>query len=700
MTDGTKPQDPPRTQSIYNTNARPSGQFVGETLIPDKFAVWATGVYQYRPRRGAGQTPPAGPATPTFRGGGSVGPGPRLGAVAGLLSDRFVGDDASEAEDAAQAQSMGGGMDGDMDGDMDGGASSALLPPSIHATPPAGQLRDWVQLTTRPVWVTGFAERVDKLNSAAVPQELICVTTRRSRDDAEQNVWLPISKVLVKKHVEALSEEGLPIRSTAAQGLERYFEQSIAANRSRLPWRRLASRLGHYPIESDDPQAHGYLLSDGWIGDPTQAVEFDKRGRSPFNQGLYKSGSFAAWRDKFLEISALGIVSRWLTHSIFASPLLHILSARSFIIHHWGHTSAGKTALAQFAISAWGDPVQLKSTFNATDIAMTEMFGYLTDLPVLFDELQASTNKAHDTFIYNVCNEVGRLRAKPGGLLESSVDAYKTIVRTTGEEAIVGNLDLGGQTGRVLQVCAVGCTDAYAGEVHEWLHAKNFGTAGPKFLQYILDCQATDPGFYSLLRQYREDFSAQLDNAFPALRARRRHLAVVATCQWILYTMPELYALDPVEAQQRALADAFEISQLILDKDGEAKTPGERARQRLVGDFTANRGSWIDSEDPEEYARLKRAKTPSGLMGLVMRKTTTGAADDEVWLVPTTIRQQLSRAGFSESRVIADWKESGLLQRGRDKKSTQIRTIPRTDPQTYRRRARFFIMRAADFFAL
>lgn len=552
---------------------------------------------------------------------------------------------------------------------------------TLDKTPSTWRRSRLHQLSTLPMWVSSLAKRLD------TGEELVEVSTIDLQSGEVVQVWVTRADVLNRRKLETLAKYGLPVRSQKAAELEDYFDRSLALNRERIPWQHMAARLGQYEIPDKYGRSvgTGFLLSDRWIGPEGTHVSLDEREASRFNKRMLQSGNPDAWLAKFHEICDKNKLARWLTHMAFASPVLDLVRNRTFIIHHWGKTSGGKTALAQFAMSAWGDPQDLKATFNATEIGMIEMFKYINNLPLLFDELQASRNKDQSTMIYNICNETGRIRGGQRGGLEATIDGWKSVVRTTGEESIIGEVDLGGQTNRVLQINEQGLTSEEAGALHEWFAEGHHGWGGVLFLQRLVQI-ANREDARERLQRIRDEFVDHFKSSHPALGARGRHFALAAVVQYLVYRAPAFYGLDEDDAKERALLDGRFVAGKVLEGDADTASPGEDALAFFQQTVMSDSRMWLDPMNANDLDTMSSGKHAGKLLGVLME------AKNEVWLSPNVAKRLITQEGWPIQRVLSDWTKNNVIQRTKDRRTTLARSYGKL-------KGRWYVLDYEKFFA-
>ena len=532
------------------------------------------------------------------------------------------------------------------DAQIDGGPQDVNLVPSLVNTPEPIRRAQLRRITDRPMWIEGFARTID------TKEELICIGFSRIEDHAHDSVWVSRVQLSDRKQLETLAAYGLPIRTGNATDVETYFSRAIGENAPNFDWDLTASRCGMYP-RGDKNQHIGFLRGDEWIG-PAPKVVLDPRGSGQFASAFYASGDHAQWDAKFREIAAKNATCNVLLHSAFTSPIMRLIEQRSFIMHHWGMSSSGKTALLRLCMSVYGDPIALTSSFNATAIGAIEIFRHIDNLPIAYDELQASTNKEHATLVYNFVQEKGRRRAKQYGGLAGEVNTWRTMIRTTGEEPLVGNgkIDFGGQRNRVIEVNNQTLSSPEARDLHHWLGRRHFGHAGRAFLSTLTHTYNRDPGFKQRLYDTYQDYARQLDARVPGLDARADPFAAIVLAGRLAGAW--IFGEDPKAYGAKLLEDAVQVASGVVD-DEDSDTIVDRALTLLREHAMSQPSAWINVDSTDGRARLNE-QSYSYLVGVF------SPSAGEVWLIPTEANKILRKAGMSERRIWTDLRKEGSLQ--------------------------------------
>lgn len=328
----------------------------------------------------------------------------------------------------------------------------------------------------------------------------------------------------------------------------------------------------------------------------------------------------------------------------FTIPNGHAFWSNGFVSHN--------TALAKFAMSAWGDPARLTQSFNRTQLSFVELFRHIDDLPLTFDELQASGMKDHATLIYALCLEQGRGRASPDGRLQEQIASWRSVVRMTGEEPIIGKggmVDLGGQANRVVQIGTPVLTQEQGSATHRWLEGRHFGWGGLRFLQGLQQLMEFPDGEQALQDKFDEFRSEIFGQLSESVHSRVLHLSIVALATYLANRW--FFDMDPAEAKAGAIADAISVGKTIAQEEIR-ETLAEQALQLFRDHFASHRGTWYDLSDPQQQDLLATGN---------YRQLTGVLAPNEIWLIQKEANMLLNKAGFPQRRVWADLHRLGIL---------------------------------------
>lgn len=516
-----------------------------------------------------------------------------------------------------------------------GGKAMPAMPDASVELPPAFAAHR-KRIALRPIWLSGIGHTIDT-------QEPLVQLSYYTVDGQLQSVWLSRGQITDHQKLAALGANGLPIDSVGTKACLIYLREQEALNGTLLPMLKVGHRTGPY-IHGDKM---GWLVGRQWIGPANVHMESDPRANQRHVVAYSAHGDAQSWLDKWRELREVSWVNRFLVGATFAAPLLRFVKCRTFIIHHWGDSSHGKTAMAMFALSAWGNPELLYSSLNRTAISITEVFKHVTDLPVLYDEKQVSTVSSAE-LIYSICTGAGRERgAKEGGLRQDRLN-WLTIARTTGEVPLITSSDVGGQFNRVLQIHSKAFEDKRHAETIYPFTNEHHGYAGPAFLRELEQVvnMPNNVGTQFVMQLFQELREA-LINRIGLDSNHAAYAACVATAQ----TLAERWLLniDINVAKEQALDDATNALRETAPK--KQLSYSERALSKLRDHWIANPGLYGDDTSAEGRERAARQMFLKGV-----------EHDWGMVFVPHEANDILIKAGYEPERVWRDFDAQGWLQ--------------------------------------
>jgi hypothetical protein len=519
--------------------------------------------------------------------------------------------------------------------------------PSLKDCPSPAQRTNLRRICHEPVWIRRFGRVLDS------DEQLLELAYKDALTGEIVATWVDRLQIASKQAITALSRNGVPVTEGTSISLMHFLDAALHLNGGKLEIHQIVRRTGAHEIK----EGIGWMIGDRWIGPINTRVVPDPRSRADFSDGFTVSGDEDQWFATFKRVAEIGPVARWLIYSAFAAPLLRFVDERTFVIHHWGDSGTGKTALAKFAMSAWGDPNRLMMTFNRTKLSFTETFNYLDDVPVLFDELQVANRDDILAAIYSLVLEQHRMRAGQSGGLQARGGGWHTVVRTTGEEEIAGRdgkvADLGGAANRTIQIGVPVLVPEQAREVHKWLAKRHYGWGAMRFLSQLSTIAGLPDGQGKALlterfTQIRDEVTARSVST-PTLHARVGQLAVVALAQYLADRW--FFSASPDVALECAIADAVVVAAAL--STGENRTPlADEALQLLHDHFVGHRHLWFDlaNEAEEKTVSEGRQKQMFGVL-----------APGEIWLIQREANNLLKKHSFPPRRVWADLRDRGRL---------------------------------------
>ena len=464
-----------------------------------------------------------------------------------------------------------------------------------------------------------------RLRSIETDSEKIEISFRR--DGKWNYAIVERSTLFQSRSITSLADLGITVTSENARYLVRFLSALEAENIEQLERAECVTQLGWY----------GDRFIPGHAGNLVVDVDYSTR---KWIGAYYQEGSFEEWRELINPLRE-NYIFRFLMATALAAPLLRILGHRIFIVHNWGETRIGKTAALKAALSVWGQPDGLLTSFYATRVGIERLAGFFKDLPLGIDERQVSTESKEfaDNLAYMISLGTSMVRGtKTGGL--QSQQSWKTIAMTTGEEPLTRQVSHSGMHSRVLEI--YGSPFKNEKQAQKLHGLSSFGWAGPEFIKRILDTSKEE-----LLERYN-----YMNDVLAKVMEKNIGSHVTATA---LVCMADSFVSEWIFGEEEgvdfALLMGHEISQLLvkaLDVD-----LAERAF-----DFVRD---WVLSNETQftEEARSPRF----------------GYIDEfgRFYVYPQLLKEALERTGFSYRSVMKLMRDRGyILTDGDDDKRYSV----------------------------
>lgn len=381
-----------------------------------------------------------------------------------------------------------------------------------------------------------------------------------------------------------LADQGLPVTSNTAGTLTQFLADLEAANLDVLPRAQVSATLGWQRSDATDPSflwGHTLLrpgLTPITLGDiegvnPRQwdhhAIAFHGAdgGDMQVADAFRREGSMETWKAALEPVIPYPRAMVAL-YGALTAPCLALLGAPNFIVDWSFTTSTGKTTALRLAASCWGNPDErdVSSVLGTWDVTRTwieRMSAILNGLPLILDDTKRARHpKLVSQTLYDVASGRGRGRGTPRGMQRAG--SWTTVLLSTGESPAVQFTQDGGTRGRTITLWGgpFGRPSQNSARVVTQLDTAlrtNYGHAGPRFVQWLLDhhgdWEAWRVWYRSLLSTYQERAE---DNAI-AVRLASYFAAMDLVAQ-LVHQALEL-PWDPMPILEAAWTAAVEESQ-------------------------------------------------------------------------------------------------------------------------------------------
>lgn len=274
------------------------------------------------------------------------------------------------------------------------------------------------------------------------------------------------TEILYNKPTD-LSQYGLKITSSNAKYFKEYItdfelhnEIPIVNTIDRLGWRNNYKEFIPYSeiLQLDNPE----LL-----------------------ENYTESGTLEEWCNAISKYRTNHIF-RFILSSAFSAPLIPILNERPFTVYNFAPSRSGKTALLNVAISVFGDPRKLITTFNSTTVGIEKLLQLNNHLPLAIDEKQiAEVQNFLEKVIFMASSQQGRVRGnKYGGLAPQT--RFSNIPLATGEEPFTKTSSTTGIGTRCLEIEGKPFENSKQAQEMYKATSKYYGTAGRTYIKELI----------------------------------------------------------------------------------------------------------------------------------------------------------------------------------------------------------------------
>ncbi len=336
-----------------------------------------------------------------------------------------------------------------------------------------------------------------------------------------------------------LADQGLPVTTNTASALAQFLADLEAANLDILPRAQVSATLGWQHTEGSwsflwghtllRPKAHPATLNSDleslrpqeWDSD---AIAFHgaDRGDIQIADSFHAAGTEDAWKAAIYQVAPYPRAAIALYASL-SVPCLALLGAPNFIIDWCFTTSTGKTTTLRMAASCWGNPDErdVSSVLGTWDVTRTwieRMSTVLNGLPLCLDDTKRARHpKLVGQTLYDVASGRGRGRGTPRGMQRAG--SWTTVLLSTGESPAVQFTQDGGTRARTITLWGgpFGRPTQETARLITQLDAAirtNYGHAGPRFVQWLLDHHADWIAWRALFHTTQEIYQQRAaDNA-------------------------------------------------------------------------------------------------------------------------------------------------------------------------------------------
>lgn len=295
-----------------------------------------------------------------------------------------------------------------------------------------------------------------------------------------------------------------------------------------------------------------------------------------FTQKFSEHGDFEVWKNIQLDLYRRELPIYLLTFGLaLGAPLINILGIRNQQVLLWCKTGSGKSAMIKNAMSIYGNPEELKITFDGTTKALTEYSSAFNDLALWIDEFQSADiliRKELDRFIFKYAEKKGRHRLKLNGQIVET-RPFCGVRLMTGEEPMLKEESSAGGYNRLLQISTSELfpKDYNLRKLHTTLD-KHHGFFGSKWIEFIIANKA------EIIQRFEEVLETfeQMENKYQWFNGWAATFAMIVTA--LTFAFPLLdESINPDD-----IAKMFYEHFDVIRKEVPLKTTTENWQRALI----------------------------------------------------------------------------------------------------------------------
>lgn len=529
-----------------------------------------------------------------------------------------------------------------------------------------------------PVFIGG---RMSDIHDGSESMELVY---RRAGSWRRHTVERAI--IASRGEIVKLAAVGIPVTSGNAGAMVEYLAEFENTNIEHLPHARLSGQMGWQGKKGERGFLWGkrLMLADEEVS--TRSVDLEEippeqwpeglicfrgadSGDEQLAAGFHSSGTFEGWQEAIAAVVPYPR-ARLAVYGALCAPILKILGASNFIIDWSNPTSTGKSITLRAGASCWGnpdekDPETAMGTWDSTRVWIERASASLNNLPLILDDTKRARYPASvGQTLYDVASGRGRGRGSKLGI--GRVGNWSTVLLSTGEQPATSFTEDGGTRARTLVLWGppFGSTDEETALIVDKLNLgllHNYGHAGPRLIQYLLDNQEKWDEFRTRYYQHREKYLG-MAKGDPVL-GRFADAFAVLTLTAQLVTEAGVVPWDyenPIKPLWEALSAET--------------TEADRAKNAL--DLIV---SWVSANEHAFYGRERRDQNgnpippPGGFAG---RWDDEGPLlEDNEWtfiaFYPHVLKKLLKDHNHDPDSILRTWRDRGWLDTSGDRKRLQ-----------------------------
>jgi putative DNA primase/helicase len=339
-------------------------------------------------------------------------------------------------------------------------------------------------------------------------------------------------------------------------------------------------------------------------------------------KGFGTKGNKNDWIKKVIEYRK-NVHFRFMMAISYASPILHLVKARSAVFHNCELSRCGKTTAGFFATSIWGNPELNMLTYTSSHFAIQRKLALRNNITSLIDEFTGLDTNQLSKLIYMIANGKSDSKGtKEGGLRQEY--NWNCYVISTAEVNLIKDSQNEGIYNRVVEGSwkPFDNPDIEASEARTFL-SNNYGHTGKEFIEELTKIDVNE------LINILESIEKQLSNK----RNLPEHIKIISIVCLSDYITKVFYG--------GSLEESINIGINILDgliSINEADT-SLKALNYLRNWIITNSHNFITGNSD-------KINTPIGII-----------EDGEYIIFPEVLNDELERKGWNSKKVLKYIKE-------------------------------------------
>ena len=355
-------------------------------------------------------------------------------------------------------------------------------------------------------------------------------------------ITAPATTIAKTQLITDLADFGVDVNSTHARSISEFLMkiQHEADNLKKIPqvlihelpgWTSSDCEKFICPPEGSD-DGESFVIQNGGFN---------------YDEKFSSAGTKETWFDEY-NVVYCGKEFAWIRYAIglvLAAPLVRLCKSRNWQGVLIAPSGSAKSAVAKLAMSIFGNPDKLRTTFNGTNNSMDELAARYNDLPCWIDEFQSAdenTRKNFSNFIYNYAEGKTRSRLARNADMKRQYEFAGTRICTSEQVVLQDNFSQGAFN-RVIQIKNFEPLSDEAGrQLHQNL-SKTYGHFGKKFIEYV--------------REHKDDVRktfANVQKKYCEMNFIEHHLQQIA----LVYTAHEFFWQMLKADRQEAIAAGVE----------------------------------------------------------------------------------------------------------------------------------------------